>query len=444
MTSGVKRVQYNSSVYRLNVSYLSAEVFGAHRSPCKRQRRVRGVCPRLDALKGHVLELLRRHQGHRGLTSWTVAWQTHTSCQRAHLDILLLYDRSIKKRPSSFDYLLQVCPQDVQYFSQSQGRRPQVWITGYPLRRLSAAVLEYGRKEDPDVLSNFPYESSEEYLVLGEIRRDPYAYLSDRMREDPYNFDLAEYVEAYRLDKEVRGWSSVKHKLLDIRAALIARLELQKPGIREITRELVEERLTYEELAVFDTYPCFRVIVDHLNQIPRYGPYRPHKTRNLFVSGPKNVGKTALAECLGRLVGHYNLKYENRYLNRYSNRKYGFIVWNEVKLTDFSPTWILQFLEGVEVPIPMRYNACKKSDNPLVYMTSNLTLDEHLRNRYREDEGMYRCAVENLGARITAVEVPVPMFFLQKLLVPAEERRGEVPQKGQEERGPSIYTAEGL
>ena len=420
VTTKKKRIQLQASVFRLNISYLSGAVFGTWISYGKKQKREPGVSPKLEELKRHVLELLMHNESHRGLKNYTIVWQTHTSCQRAHLDILLLYDKPIKKSQSSFDYLLQICPQDLDFFSDKQGKKPQIFITSYSLSRLNTAILEYGMKEDPDPLNTFSPEDSVRHLTLSAIKVDPYGYLEDRMREDPYNFDLAEYVDAYNLAKQIKGWSGIKHKLCDIRCAVIARLQLQKPGIQLITRELIQSTLTYDELLVFDTYPCFQTIVDHLNQIPKYGPQRPHKTKNLFISGRKDIGKTALALELGKLVGNYNVKYQNKYLNRYSNRKYGFIVWNEVKLTDFTHTWILEFLEGMEVSIPMRYNTCRKTDNPLVYMTSNLTLDEHIRNRYRDNDYLYQHAVQNLGARITAVEVPVPMFFMQKLLIKAK------------------------
>lgn len=200
---------------------------------------------------------------------------------------------------------------------------------------------------------------------------------------------------------------------------MIAQIELNKPGILHISRDLIESRLNSEELAIFDSSPNFQIIVDHLNQIPLYGPHRPHKTSNLFISGPKDIGKTSLFTVLAKLCGSYELKIENKYLNRYSNAKYGFVLWNQMKLTDFTHTWILEFLEGMPVSIPMRYNSCIKRDNPLVVMTSNLPLETHIKNRFNDNTFFYNHALQNLGARITSVNIRVPMFFMQKLLVGA-------------------------
>ena len=412
-----KTKQMAAAIYRINISYLSEKSFGKFPVLGKGVKRQPNLCPALDALKAQILEVLWASQKHRGLTNYTIAWQTHQSNGLAHLDILLRYDKNVKKSNASFNYLLPICPQNLDYFTQKQGQKPQVHITPYSATRLNKAVLEYGQKEDPSPLSNFADSDIIRYLSLSAIRKDPYGFLHDQMLKDPYSFDLAQYVDKYNLSKQIKGWTGIKHKLLDIRAAVIARLQLTKPGIRLITPELIRQRLNDQEYQQFYSHPCYQEIVDHINQIPTYGPRRPHKTKNLFISGPKDTGKTALALELGKLVGHYNLKFENKYLNRYVNNKYCFIVWNQVKLTDFSHTWILEFLQGIQVPIPMRYNACKKTDNPLVYMTSNLTLDEHLRNRYSDRPELYKHATQNLGSRITAVHIPGPIFFMQKLLV---------------------------
>ena len=404
-----------ATVYRLVISFLKQDTFGKFQVLGKNAKRLPNVCPRLDTLKGRVLEEIVHNQKHRGLTNYTIAWETHPSNGLAHLDILIKYDHAISKSPSSFNYLLPLCPQDLELLPN---QKPKVNITPYALSRLSVAIVEYGTKEDPDPLNTFTAEQSVYYLILSKIKKDPYGYLRDRMAQDPYNFDLADHCLEYNLDKAIPRWAAIKCKLLDVRSAMIAQIQLNKPGIVPISRELIQARLTFDELGVFDSSPAFQTIVDHLNQIPRYGPHRPHKTSNLFISGPKDIGKTSLFTSLAKYCGAYQLKIENKYLNRYSNGKYGFVLWNQMKLTDFTHTWILQFLEGMPVSIPMRYNSCIKRDNPLVAMTSNLPLEVHIKNRFGDNPYFHNHALQNLGARITCVTVSVPMFFMQKLLVP--------------------------
>ena len=421
-TTKAKRV--NASTYRLNISYLSANQFGKFPILGKDVKREPNLSPKLDALKGQVLDLLWLHQSHRGLVSYTIAWQTHQSCGLAHLDVLLRYESSVKKSKSSFDYLLAICPQDLGYFTQKQGQIPQVHITPYSATRLNLAILDYGQKEDPSTLSNFRPEDSARFLQLAAIKKDPYRYFQLIMDQDPYNFDLSYYAKKYDLVHQVSGWSAVKSKLSDAQAAARALTQQKKPGIRHIDRALIQQRLSPEQLTVFDSYPCFQTIVNHLNQIPKYGPKRPHKTLNLFIYGPKGIGKTSFINQgptnLAQLVPHYDINIQNKYLNRYYNRVYGFISWNEFKYTDFSPTWVLKLLQGLELQIPIRYNSNIKRDNPLVIATSNMSLSKHIQRRFKDQPELIKMAKSNLlNERVVQVYVPVSMFFMQKLLVPA-------------------------
>lgn len=414
--------QYTASVYRLNISYLKQSVFGVFPVLGKNTLREPNLSPGLEALKTRVLERLWVHEKHRGLTHYKIAWETHQSSGLAHLDILIVYERGIKKRPSSFNYLLEECPQDVDCFSERQGRVPQLNLTPYSATRMNQAILEYGEKEDPSVLTNFTYEMSDRFLILAAIRGDPFGYLHDIMVKDPYNFHLANYAEKYDLFKEIPNWGAIKTKLNDSQGARRALTEEAKPGIVPITEELIRSRLSSEELETFYKYPCFQTIVDHINQIPQYGYNRPHKTLNLFIYGPRGVGKTSLLNegpvNLKELVPCYDINLQNKYLNVYFNRTYGFISWNEFKYTDFSPTWILKLLEGLDLEIPIRYNSNIKRDNPLVIATSNLSLTEHIERRFRDEPRLIEMAKSNLlGERIVEVYVPVPMFFMQKLLV---------------------------
>lgn len=388
----------------------------------KKVLRQKNIRPDLQKQKAIVLDSLLQKE--KDLQFYKIAWETHERNLLPHLDILLTYSKRVKKHDNSYNYLLPHCPQVLSEFPNDK-QVPQTRIVGYTISQLSSAVLDYGQKEDPQPLSNFTQQNTNRYIVLNKLKQDAYGFLQQEMKKDPYNFDLAEYVEAYDLASVVHDYNSVKSKLLDIRAAVIARLELSKPGFHRITPQLIRQRLTPSELQHFELFKdkAYQTIIDHLNQICQYGPKRPHKTSNLFLVGPKNTGKTALTEVLAKTVGRYNVKYENKYLNRYSNNKYGFIVWNEVKFTDFSHNWILQFLEGIEVAIPMRYNSCLKKDNPLIILTSNLSLQQHVKKRFSDSKVLYKNAMQNLGARITQVHIPKghDIFFLQKLIIPADK-----------------------
>lgn len=413
-----------ASIYRLNISYLSAKRFGTFQVLGKDVKRQPKLSPALEDLKNAVLELIWFHQRHRGLVNYCVAWQTHQSNGLPHLDILLRYERNIKKSKTSFDYLLPLCPQDLGYFSAKQGQKPCVYMTAYSATRLNLAILAYGQKQDPQPLNNFSSTDSVRFLTLAAIKRDPYGYLYQQMVKDPYNFDLCYYVQKYELSRQVVGWSAIKTKLNDMQAAARALVQEAKPGIRKITPALISQRLDPGELAQFHRHPCFQAIVDALNQIPCYGWSRPHKTPNLFIYGPRGIGKTSFINQgptnLAKLVPHYDINLQNKYLNRYYNQVYGFISWNQFKYTDFSPTWVLKLLQGLDLQIPIRYSSNIKRDNPLIIATSNMSLSQHIQRRFRGQPALITMAKSNLlNQRMVEVYVPLPMFFMQKLLLPA-------------------------
>ena len=419
------RIRPQGSLFRLNISYLREDTFGKYSILGKDVKRQIGISPKLDTLKNTILQLLMKHQRHRGLTNYTIAWQTHQSTGTAHLDILLKYDHPVKKTLSTFKYLLPDCPQDLHHFSEIQGNKPQVFITPYSMTNLNQAILQYGIKEDPAPLNNFTHDQSERYLVLAAIKKDPFDYFQKIMLKDPHNFNLSCYVRQHNLGKVVPGWSAIKAKLRDMQSAECALLERRKPGLRLIDRPLIQSRLSPAELQTFDKYPCFQIIVNHLNQIPKYGPQRPHKTLNLFIHGPRGIGKTSFINQgpvnLADFVPHYDINLQNKYLNSYYNKIYGFISWNEFKYTDFSPTWVLKLLQGLPLQIPIRYASNIKRDNPLIIATSNFSLEYHIRRRFKGEQLLIDTAMSNLiDQRITQVHVPVEMHFMQKLLLPAE------------------------
>ena len=414
------RTRYKNTVFRLNISFLRQDIFGVFPILGKNVKREPNLSPKLEALKGSVLELIWHHQKHKGLDCYTIAWQTHQSNGLAHLDILLKYDNCIQKYASSFDYLLPLCPQDLELLPD---KKPRINITGYSLKKINQAVLEYGQKEDPKPFNTFTHEQSVHHLILAAIKKDPFDYFNELMKKDPYNFDLSYYSQKYNLIKAIPHWSAVKAKMVDAQTASKALIQQSKPGIQHISRQLIEKQLTSEELAIFDKHPCFQIIVNHLNQIPKYGPARPHKTLNLWLYGPKGIGKTSFLGQgpvnLKSLVPTYDMNMQNKYLNRYYNHVYSIISWNQAKYSDFSPTFILKLFQGLPVQIPIRYSSNIKRDNPLIIATSNMSLTSQIERRFKDQPHLITMAKSNLlNERIVEVQVPVPMFFMQKLLVP--------------------------
>ena len=355
-------------------------------------------------LKGDTLRLLLDRQA--DLQYYKVATETHPTTGVPHLDILLLYRRSVRKSLNRFDYLV---------------KHPNV--TRY--RKLNQAILSYGDKQDLNPLTNMPSQSST-VLRARQVQTNLYAVLERQMLRDPFHFQPHAWLQANGLAEAVSrtSWSKSVSLLKKQQQARCNMLLQDKPGFRPIDRPLIESRLTPDELRLFDSWSGFQVIVDHLNQVPRYGCRRPFKTRNLLLVGPASIGKTSLVSQPGHtrsptvqdLTSTYHMGMRH-WFPKYRSGTYRVIFWNEFKLTSYPYDTVLKFLQGSPVDLPYHGGATKKDDNPLVFMTSNLPLERHIRLKFMNQQDR-ASARQNLSYRITQVVVPpgVDLFLLRRLI----------------------------
>ena len=422
-----KWVQFQASIYRLNVSYLTGH--GTFQILGKDTKRPMDVSPSLDALKAQVLQQLLCNQKLRGLRHYSVAWQTHQSTGQPHLDVLLIYDKIIKKCYSSFNYLLELCPQ------RSSQTTPGVFITPYTKTRFNKAILDYGFKEDPSVLSNLEFktlpsgETVSQYLQVNKLQKDPYLYLYRKMKEDPLHFNVQQYVQKNQLSQYIKGWSTIKSKLKDMQTAA-ANLKLKsKPGFKFISRQFIESQLNKDELAVFYSWKGYQKIVDYLNQMILQKGRRDPKTLNLLITGAPNTGKSALIwhpnphdhfNPISKYCSVYPIGM-SQWFPKYSSDVYHCIYWNQAKLTSYSYDTVLKLLDGSPLDLNTKGSVSRKVDNPLIIMTSNLTLDQMITQKFGYNKDYVKMARANLAVRVQNVVVPKGhnLFLLQKLLVQA-------------------------
>ena len=377
-------------------------------------------CLILERLK-HRPQDKRAHiksQFDRGLRYYHIALERHANGV-PHLDILLIYDKSLQRSVTDYRYLYK------------HGD-----VTTY--RKLNAAIVDYGRKQDKEALSNLPVTSDpisgqlktdlDSVLELSELKHDAYSVLYDRMKQDPLHFNLEQYVERNGLSKYITSWSSIKTKLKDMQAAA-ANLSLKtNTGFKYITRELIQERLSPSELTLYDSWTGYQKIVNYLNQIPTLGGLRQMKTLNLLLTGPASVGKTSLfhnpnhrpdRSCVQDYVAVYPMGMST-WFPQYRSGVYKLILWNQAKLTSYSYDTILKLLEGSYLDLPTKGGVAPKRDNPLIVMTSNLTLKEMIAQKFNHSEQYRSMARKNLAVRVENLIVPkgYTLFILQKLLVP--------------------------
>lgn len=417
---------------------------------CPRSKHWRIVIPNLtqykDASEAQLLQLKQlilqrlhhrpqdkrssiKSQFQRGLRYYSIAIQKHLN-GIPHLDILLIYDQSIQRQLVDYDYLYK------------HGN-----ITTY--RNLNVAILDYNKKQDPNPLNNIPDETKNVQIVhedpvtkevkvtkhkvnsliqIQQLKKDPYLYLYNQMCKDPLHFNVQQYVKKNQLSQYIKGWSSIKNKLKDMQAAAANLTLKQKPGFKYINRSLIESQLTSEQLKIFDSWKGYQTIVHYLNMMISEKGFRQQKSLNLLISGPPNCGKSALIWQRNPLPGRSAVSQHcsvypigmSQWFPVYSSDVYHCIYWNQMKLTSYSYDTILKLLDGSPMDLQNKGSVSRKVDNPLIVMTSNLTLDQMIKQKFGYNQQYIRMAKANLSVRIENVIVPngYNLFLLQKLLVP--------------------------
>ena len=425
MNKQTKKIKFDHSIYRLVLRNIQG--YGTFPVLFKGTKRQPNVSLDLDALKQRVLDCLLQKQSKRVVKpiNWTVAWQTHPASGLPHLDILLVYQKNVTPFLTSFDYLIKNLKIQQRQVGDQVGIG-HVWVTPYSSKKLTKAILQYGQKEDPTVITNITLETKDDLIRIHKLKANPYRYLQLQMLKDPLHFKLQQYVRIHDLYQHIASWSSIKSKLKDSQIAA-ANLQLKhKPGFRYIDRALIQSRLSPQQLLTYDSWSGYQTIVDHLNQISIHKGDRDPKTLNLLLTGPPNCGKSALV-WHPKPHGHFNplSKYCSVYpmgmkdwFPQYKSYVYDCIYWNQAKLTSYSYDIILQVLDGSPVMLPNKGSSHKKIDNQLIIMTSNMTLEQLIVQKFAYNKGYMQMARKNLAVRIQNVVVPESynLFLLQKLI----------------------------
>ena len=400
----------------------------ASKAPIIRSRYFRLVIPdlqpykdqpaSLNKLKGDTLNLLLQKQTY--LQYYKLAVETHPTTGVPHLDILLLYSQSVVKSLNRFDYLVK------------HGH-----LTKY--RHLNAAILAYGDKQDQQALTNLPKTSdpitgelkqdTSRVLNLAQLKRDPYRYLELQMLKDPFHFNLEQYCRQHDLFTHISGWTGIKTKLKDSQLAA-ANIQLRsKSGFRHIDKALIESNLNPQQFNAYISWKGYQTIVNYLNQMISQKGNRQQKSLNLLITGAPNTGKSALVWQRNPLpqraaISNFCSVYPigmSQWFPKYQSDVYHCIYWNQAKLTSYSYDTILKLLDGSPLDLPNKGSVSRKVDNPLIIMTSNMTLEQMIVQKFGNNPDYQQMARKNLAVRVQNLVVPKgkDLFLLQKLLVPA-------------------------
>ena len=348
-------------------------------------------------LKQQIVDTLCAKQHLRGLQQYLVAIQRHPGSGKPHLDMLLIYRKQVKNSLAHYDYLLK------------HGH-----LTRY--RSVNAAILDYGRKQDPQPLGNL---DTARVITQSRVKTQLYVMMQAAMLKDPFEFHPIDWLINNNLMASASRTNVYKTiRLVKDRQNRECNRQLtERPGFREITPQLIAQCLTAQQLETYRSWPGYQVIVDHLNQICQYRCQRPHKMPHLLIVGRPNTGKTRLALQIEKCLAVY-YKGVSNWFPAYRSGVYPMVLWNEFNLKSMPYPDLLNFLEGAKMDLQYKGGSVLKTDNQLIYMTSNMSLDMHIRARFSSLANR-ELARANLRARITEVVIPdnVDLFVLLKLVV---------------------------
>lgn len=348
-------------------------------------------------LKGDTLNLLQTRQF--DLQHYKIAVQTHPTTGVPHLDILLLYSKSVQKSVNRFDYLVK------------HGH-----LSRY--KKLNQAILSYGDKQDKHPLTNMPRQVAN-LLRIKQLRAQPHVILRQAMLADPFHFEPISWLKQQGLIADLyrSPWQKALALLKRQQPVQCNKILCNKPGFRLITRQLIRQVLTSRQYTLFrKNRTTFDKIITKINEITIHGCHRFHKTKNLLLVGPPDTGKTSLALQIEKHTSVYYMGVHN-WFPTYRSGVYKMILWNQFNLRSMSYPQLLNFLEGTKMDLQYKGGSTLKTDNQLVFMTSNMTLTQHINHRFSSPQSR-ALAQLNLRARIQQVVLPpgVDLFILQKLI----------------------------
>ena len=338
-----------------------------------------------------VIEALETHQPEWQHLRYAAVLETHTQDvdKSTHLHLYVGFPKQCYIKLDRFDYL------------GKHGKLERV--------RDYASVLKYMTKENRPK-ANFDYI---EDIMRKDFPRAVQILLAQGL-------DIREIYRTYSTIVANKNWSGYLRFLSFQREGEKFLTQLAKPGIRLITPELIKARLSDEELFQYQSNSIYERIVNLINDIVRYGSNRPHKAKALFLTGAPNTGKTTLGLALQAKLGTFTFP-DDGWWQGYQSDVFKLIVWNEFDLRRLAYPTLLKFLQGLRMDLPIKGSHVTRSDNPLIFLTSNLTLEQHICKRFSSQQNRAHSRA-NLAVRIDEVNIgDKPIFFIEKLLVSPNE-----------------------
>ena len=347
--------------------------------------------PHFGGTLDSVIEALKEHQPEWEYLRYAVVKETHTRDEdkATHLHLYVGFPKQCRVKLDRFDYL------------GKHGKLERV--------RNYASVLKYMTKENKP-RANFDYI---EDIMRKDFPRAMEILLSQGLH-------IRQIYKTYSSIVASKNWSGYLRYLSYQKDSEKFQLQLEKPGLRMITPELIRARLSEQEYQIFYSSDIYQRIVDKINEIVVFGCNRPHKTKNLFIVGLPNTGKTTLGLAIQARVGTFTFP-DDGWWQGYQSNIFKMIMWNEFDLRRLNYPTLLKFLQGLRMDLPIKGSHITRSDNPLIFLTSNLSLEELICKRFKSQENRLKSRA-NLAVRIEEIDIGQhPIFMITKLLVSPTE-----------------------
>lgn len=196
--------------------------------------------------------------------------------------------------------------------------------------------------------------------------------------------------------------------------------------LRWIDRDLIEARLTPEELAIFNSDPQFQTLVDYINKVKKFGSEQIHKECCLALVSEPSTGKSSLLLKLAEHYNNYDFPVDGWHRTNYDNHIYSMWTWNEWDIGTVNWSDLMLLLEGFETDLRVKGSKTVKLDRPMLFLVSNETYEQQYRKRFKYLE---RQSIKSYEVRLKALDVRIQeldfgkknLFFIQKLLVGVNE-----------------------
>ena len=339
--------------------------------------------------------------GFHSLQDFAVVLETHTrdEAKGNHLHIYIQFEKSREISVNHFDFL------------GKHGNLQKV--------RSEIAVLEYMQKESEvkasfDVLERLINKAKSN----NDIRKLMFHLMVDRNWQPS---DITVRFGSRILDANFRQLTDLAQQAKADGKREREFAWMKSNRMRSITREIIEARLSPDELGLYNTFPIYQRLVDVVNRLLVKGNDHDHKQCTIALVGKPNIGKSTFVNTLSKHFMSYFFPLDNWH-KQYTNGSYEMWIWHEWDFRIISYSDFLLLTEGEKCDLRVKFAKAQKEDRPLLILLSNRTYAEHAAAKFVRRHDLRKECIESLQTRINEFNFgELPMHFLTKLLVSVNE-----------------------